>query len=96
VALLFNPAPPVYVEPLSQPILPFYSDRFQLDDWRESLGFKISVFSAILYLVGFGFSFVLDINPRKNLLLRLMKDLRNIDRYGLREGEVRDYMEPDP
>jgi hypothetical protein len=77
-------------------MLPFYTDRFQLADWRESLGFKISVFSIIIYILGFGLSVAMDIRPRKALLLRLMKDIRNIDRYGLREGTIADYLEPDP
>lgn len=82
---MYQPSPKV-VDPESQPLLPFYSDRFQLADMRESLGFRISIIATIIYIIGFAFSIAVDIKPRKEILLRLMKDLRNIDRYGLREG----------
>lgn len=53
---------------------------------RESLGFRIVIFASILYIIGLIVSVAVDIKPRREIMLRLMKDLRNIDRYGLREG----------
>jgi len=61
---------------------------------RESLGFRIAIIAIIFYIIGFAFSIAMDIKPRKEILLRLMKDLRNIDRYGLREGgDIPEYLE---
>lgn len=45
---------------------------------RESLGFRIVIIASIIYIVGFAFSIAVDIKPRKEILLRLMKDLMMI------------------
>lgn len=80
IALTFDS--PLALDPPLQAPLPFFSDKFVLESWQQSLGFRIVIAGAIVYTVGLIFSIILDIKPRKDLLQRLMKDMRNVDRYG--------------
>lgn len=74
---------PLVLEPLDILALPFYGDRFQGSHWAESLGFRVAIAVGLVYGVGLFIAIIVDIKPRKSLILRLMKDLRDIDRFGL-------------
>lgn len=61
----------------------FYSDSFALVSWTDSMGYQVALGASLAYILGMVICIVVDIKPRKRILFRLMKDLRNIDRYGL-------------
>lgn len=82
VALAYN-FPISIVEPESFMFtVGVYQDSFTLDSWTEGFGFRAVIGAVLIYVVGIFVSIVLDIKPRKRLLLKLMKDLRNIDKFG--------------
>lgn len=60
----------------------FYSDSFTLGSWTESMGYQAALGASVAYIIGMIVCILLDIKPRKQILFRLMRDLRNIDRYG--------------
>ncbi len=83
VALIYDiPSEQLVIEPKRVEVLGFYQDSLFLDNWQESFGFRAVIGAVIVYVLGMFISIVVDINPRKIILHRLMKDLRNIDRYG--------------
>lgn len=86
LSLIYD-TPPV-LDPLDTLALPFYGDRFQVNHWAESLGFRVAIAAGIVYAVGLLIAIVVDIKPRKSLILRLMKDLRDIDRFGLAQHQA--------
>ena len=79
--------PPEIIEPLVTSSLPFFADRYVNIEWTSSMGFRISLVAGVIYILGLGISIVIDINPRKRILIRLLKDLRDIDRYGYKQEE---------
>ena len=79
---------PLVLDPLDILALPFYGDRFQVSHWAESLGFRVAIAAGLVYGVGLFLSIIVDIKPRKSLILRLMKDLRDIDRFGLHQQQA--------
>ena len=86
LSLIYD-APPV-LDPLDTLALPFYGDRFLVSHWAESLGFRVAIAAGLVYGVGLFIAIIVDIKPRKSLILRLMKDLRDIDRFGLTQHQA--------
>lgn len=56
-----------------------------MEHWQNSFGFRSIIAAGIIYFLGLFFSIVFDIKSKKNIKTKLLRDFRNIDRYGLKE-----------
>ena len=67
--------------------LGLYTDYYALNYWQESFGFRAVLAASAVYLIGIFFSVIFDIKPRRNIIFKLKRDFRNIDRYGLKPDD---------
>ncbi len=72
------------------PKLGIYTDYYGINYWQDSLGFVAVLGATATYIIGLIFSIIFDIKPQKRIRHKLIRDFRNIDRYGLnkRDEEV--------
>ncbi|CDW83340.1 proprotein convertase subtilisin kexin type partial [Stylonychia lemnae] len=68
----------------NHPKLGIYTDFYGMDFWQESLGFIAVIGASVTFFLGLVISIIFDIKPQKQVKYRLMRDFRNIDRYGLK------------
>ena len=55
--------------------------------WSSTLGFIAVIGAVCIYIIGAILAVISDIRALKKLKSRIMKDFRNIDRYGLKPEE---------
>ena len=63
--------------------LGIYTDYYGMNHWQDSMGFIAVLGASVTFLVGLLVSIIFDIRPMKRLKHKLLKDFRNIDKYGL-------------
>lgn len=80
MALIFEPTNETLG---TYPKLGIYTDYYGMNYWQDSLGFVAVLGASATFLIGLIFSIIFDIKPQKRIKHKLLKDFRNIDRYGL-------------